>query len=455
MGIYNSKGQILVEVLTVFGLLTIFLVALNQLMVSSLVFGIKGGASLTAESLLSGGVEQLVSIERQDFNQLNNGTFYATASATGFNLVESVEGELIGNFRRRLNISDAYRDNFGHLVEDGGVVDEAVKKAVVTVESSASVPPFFSRQRIVYLTRLLPNANWQQTTAADFELGTHYYTRVVNNEGGEVEISGGCEPGKLPTPNIYDDGFRNGWGPAFFQLGSKIKEYETQPPDYVYEGQYSFSIKFKNLFGSLATIANFNNVCTTGFRNLRFYVYNTESQTRKLLVGGVLGLWIVDIDIAPGVWQEVVIPYEALGDEESNLFLIFFVQGSLFPYTLFFDKMELIDGSGGYFSQADFTSSIFDAGQTVAANRLSFTAELPDNTNIGLQLAASANANGPWSFRGPSGTSEINDLYQNQAGEGVYWLENSGRYFRLKAILFSDNGDNTPVLKDFTLNYSL
>jgi len=112
------------------------------------------------------------------------------------------------------------------------------------------------------------------------------------------------------------------------------------------------------------------------------------------------------------------------------------------------------NGVGGFYQTGTLSSSVLDTGKSSAFNRISFTGSLPANTMIGFQAAVSNSPTGPWLFYGPGGTSSETDLYSVAEGQGLWLGANQGRYFRYKALLKSTDGENTPILKDVTINYS-
>jgi len=119
-------------------------------------------------------------------------------------------------------------------------------------------------------------------------------------------------------------------------------------------------------------------------------------------------------------------------------------------------------GPGGEFSPSGtFESAPFDAGRTVAFNRLDFTFDRPTQTVLTLQVASAEAVNNncqeaEYSFVGPDGQT---DTYFNASAAipGVTYLPyiNPGRCFRYRANLSSADNLLSPVLYDVSINYSL
>ncbi|MBI4226097.1 type II secretion system protein [Candidatus Roizmanbacteria bacterium] len=125
-------------------------------------------------------------------------------------------------------------------------------------------------------------------------------------------------------------------------------------------------------------------------------------------------------------------------------------------------------GSGGAFtSNGIFESQTFNPGYQTADNRFSANFSQPASTAIQFQVALanmeSEVCPASFTFVGPSGTSS--DWFTPSAGStsfsaafplGSYGSNyaNPGQCFRYKTQLSTTDQNNTPVLYDFTINYS-
>jgi len=108
-----------------------------------------------------------------------------------------------------------------------------------------------------------------------------------------------------------------------------------------------------------------------------------------------------------------------------------------------------------YAASGDLVSTIKDsnpaAGGTPHVTSLSWTGSTPPNTALKLQLATSSSPSGPFTFKGPDGTSSTyfttspvvpaSELFQ-------------GRYFRWRAFLTTTDSATTPVLSAVTICYN-
>lgn len=107
---------------------------------------------------------------------------------------------------------------------------------------------------------------------------------------------------------------------------------------------------------------------------------------------------------------------------------------------------------GGHFSYGEYTSATFDAESTVSFNRIFWNSQIPDGTELKLQIAINSD-NASWNFVGPNGT---NSTYFTVASSRAINLTNIlGRYFKYKAYFSTSVGDLTPILDNFSVNYSL
>lgn len=107
---------------------------------------------------------------------------------------------------------------------------------------------------------------------------------------------------------------------------------------------------------------------------------------------------------------------------------------------------------GGHFTSGEYISKTFDAGQSVAFNRIFWTATIPDGTELQFQLAVNSDSS-TWNFVGPDGTSST--YFTPLSTQAVNFSNITGRYFRYKAFFVTTNGELTPILDNFSLNYSL
>ncbi|MBU2591977.1 type II secretion system GspH family protein [Patescibacteria group bacterium] len=471
----KEAGFSLVEIIVSLAVFSVIIFAVIQLLFVSQEAANLGKEKTKAAALLSEYLEEVKNVRRQDWQLLTNGRYLIRSSSGNLVLEADPVGETVGDVTRYLEISNAYRDSAGNLVISGGSLDPSTKKVTAAVSWTGLHPGQLSQE--IYLTRYFDNLAWNQTTVADFQAGQMDLVKIVDPviNDGELELVGGCFS-ESPESLIYDNQFRNGWrsdcsGLSFWQwLFCKFiqffsnSEIKTNATDYTYNGSsYSIRIKLKppgsGSSWSWVRIFNFNGVCTVGFRNLHFYVYNPSLIEKNFYVTAVYGQWDRrEVVLPPGGWTEVSLDYETLGEGyEDSLQSIFFsdYMNSSDPELIFYvDQIELTGGVGGYFTEGTLVSSVLDTGRNSAFNRIGFGGQIPGNTLIGFQASVSDNLFGPWVFYGPGGTSLNDDLYTDSAGQAIWLGENLGRYFRYKAYLKSFNGKETPVLHNVSVNYS-
>lgn len=134
-------------------------------------------------------------------------------------------------------------------------------------------------------------------------------------------------------------------------------------------------------------------------------------------------------------------------------------------------EFRIVDGgSGGSFtSEGIFESQTFNPGYQTADNRFSANFSQPANTAIQFQVSLANLESGvcpsSYTFVGEDGTSGTwfpltptpgQSEYSAPFPLGVYGTNyaNPGQCFRYKVKLSTDDQNNTPVLYDFTINYS-
>jgi len=471
----GSAGFSIIEIVVALSVFSIVIFATGQLFLVSRQAASIGKNKIKAYGLALEYLEGVKNIRFDNWEALANGRYLVDSIAGDLSLVPTEGGETVGEFTRYLELEDVYRDENGSIVASGGDLDASTKKATVHVSWGLLRTKEISQS--VYLSRYFENLAWEQTTVADFEAGEMDLVKVSDPviDNGEIELVGGCTSGS-PESLIYDDDLENGWrldcsGLSFWRwLFCVLIQFfshgtvEIQSSDYAYDdSQYSMRIQLdppsSGSWWAWARIYNFEGVCTVGFRNLHFYVYNPGATEVEFNVTAVYGEWDRrTVTAPPGGWTEISLDYESIGDDyENNLQSIYFsklMTAGDPALVIYIDLMELTGGVGGFFTEGTLTSSTFDTGSASAFNRISFTADLPANTEVGFQTAVADSPDGPWVFYGPGGTGLSDDLYTNQAGEGIWLGANLGRYLKYKAYLKSLDGENTPIVRDVTINYS-
>ncbi len=127
------------------------------------------------------------------------------------------------------------------------------------------------------------------------------------------------------------------------------------------------------------------------------------------------------------------------------------------------DEFKAILGGpgGGYSSSGIYESTIFDPGYAAAFNRVIPNYVQPANTQVQFQIATADPISGScqlsnYLFVGPDGTSatffNANDVLPfNDDNVG---FENPARCFKYRTYLSTTDSAATPILNDFSVNYS-
>ena len=112
-----------------------------------------------------------------------------------------------------------------------------------------------------------------------------------------------------------------------------------------------------------------------------------------------------------------------------------------------------------YVSAGAYTSSVIDAGVNTRAGSVSLSwtdsisASINTATPVGLQVASSNSASGPWTFYGPAGTTAASDVYTTKTGTILNAIHNGARYFKYTVTLQTGDVTLTPEVLSVTFNY--
>lgn len=185
--IKNKKGQSIVEMLVVIGLMAIMIPGLLTGFVASRESKPQTKNRLEAITYLKEAKGALRIVREEDWdNIITSGAFHPEISGSTWVLQPGSE-TIGGNYVRNIEIFDVYRDSSGDIVDTGGTLDPSTKRAGVIVSWSQPIPASVSSS--VYLTRYFGNTTWTQSTEAEFTEGTNINTSVKNNNGGEIELT--------------------------------------------------------------------------------------------------------------------------------------------------------------------------------------------------------------------------------------------------------------------------
>ena len=190
-------GYSLVEILVSIGVFSIILFAAISVFSVAQETSRIGHAKTKATQYQRDYIEKIKNIRRDDWEALATDRYEIIENAGDLVLQTTLDGEQIDEYRRYLDIDDAYRDAAGVLVDTPGTLDPSTKKITVTVSWEGFRPGQIVES--LYLTRYLDNLAWVQTTQADFLAGVNQGTVVTNTVDGEVQIAPNtkgkwCEP---------------------------------------------------------------------------------------------------------------------------------------------------------------------------------------------------------------------------------------------------------------------
>lgn len=175
----HNKGQALIELLLVIGLMAILIPALAASFLLTSDNKPQENNYLKASALLQEAEEALRIIKSNSWSAIEtNGTFHPTVTGTTWGLAASEE--TIDNFTRLIEIEDVSRDNNGTIVTSGGIVDPSTKLVTTTV--TWTTPKATTISNAMYLTRYYGNNSYTLTSQAEFDTGTYDQTESNTDE---------------------------------------------------------------------------------------------------------------------------------------------------------------------------------------------------------------------------------------------------------------------------------
>ncbi len=210
-----KKGQSLLEIIIVLGMLSIVLPALITGLVSSREGKAQQQQRVRGVSLMQEAIEAAKSVRGRDWATFAvSGTYYPQVDNVNhrWNLVTCtpVCPQTSDGFTTNVVIADVYRDTNGNIVTIGGTLDPSTKKISATV--SWTTPSVSSITTSIYVTRY-KSIGVTQTTQADFNAGARVNTYITNTSGGEVVLGAGGGGGDWCIPSFQVTDFtllRNG-----------------------------------------------------------------------------------------------------------------------------------------------------------------------------------------------------------------------------------------------------
>lgn len=203
-----QRGTLLVEILVAAMVLGTILIVTATALGIALDATVSGKEQNDATFLLQEELEPLLTIRDKGWvANIVNGTYYVAPSGSSWTLVPTVAGETIGQFTRKVVISDVYRDQTsvppGKIVDTGGTLDQSTRKAVATVSWQGFLPHSISAT--TYITRYKDSVQWVDTNKSEFDQGifngtTSQLTGSSPTDGEVILGAGGG--GDWCTPNF-------------------------------------------------------------------------------------------------------------------------------------------------------------------------------------------------------------------------------------------------------------
>lgn len=195
----NKAGQLLVEILVAFALLSLSLPVLLGAYVMTHQSAVVTNSRREAATELISVKERLRQVRESGWSSISNSGEYHLEYSSGEWVL--VSGQSTGtDVQHSVVINDVYRDGSGEIVESGGSLDPSSKKITITLFWENPEPGSLSED--LYLTRYLDNLVFTETTEAEFSAGELIGTAVINNYGGEVILGSGgkgdwCKPNEF------------------------------------------------------------------------------------------------------------------------------------------------------------------------------------------------------------------------------------------------------------------
>lgn len=192
----KNRGQSLIELLVVMGLMAILLPVITTSLIVSREGKPQQEKRARAAQIIQEYHEAIRSIRESGWSNIEtNGNYHIELNNTTWELISGQE--TLDGISRQISISDTQRDSDNKIVESGGTIDPSTKKITTTL--SWNTPIETSVNSTIYLTRYLDNATYVQTTKSDFDSGILNSVVVTNTSGGEITLGSGgfgswCEP---------------------------------------------------------------------------------------------------------------------------------------------------------------------------------------------------------------------------------------------------------------------
>ncbi len=197
-----QSGQTLIEVLLAMAVSSLVMPALLTGIVATREGKAQQQQRLQATALMQEAVEATRSVREQNWTTFAvDGTYHPVVVNGLWQLQPN--GEVISGFTRSVQVSSAFRNENGQLVENGGQLDPSTKKTLIIVSWPT---PFASEvSTTLIFTRYLDNDALEESSTEEFSGGTTNDTSVTTTGGGAVVLASGsipnwCAPNLQITP---------------------------------------------------------------------------------------------------------------------------------------------------------------------------------------------------------------------------------------------------------------
>lgn len=321
-----QKGQLLVELILVMGLMALLLPALLTAFSASREGKAQQAQRQSATALLKETEVAVKAIKNNNWTTITGATvgspYYPAISGTS-TWTLTAGTETVNGFTRQVVINNVQRDTNGAIVASGGTVDPSTKQIVATI--SWTEPSASSLTSTLYFTRS-ENMTYTETTETAFDAGTQTGTSVVETLGsgvtddGEIQLSTGggggnwCEPeldvNTLDLPkngvatgisatlgNAYVGTGENSSGVSFAKVNVSVADPPVPSLASTFDGYKTNGVFGETNYGYLSTDSNskhvvimdLNSVVGGKYTEVGYFDANTSNDATSVFVSGNIG----------------------------------------------------------------------------------------------------------------------------------------------------------------------
>lgn len=173
----KEKGLTVIEIILAITIFALFSIGVFYLSLNTLQRDSKIELDNIALIYAQEGLEAIRAMRNNDFLALTNGDHGLAFSADAWSFIAAPE-DIDGFYSRTITIEDVYRDVFGNIVVESGILDPDTK--FITSEVNWLLKGIFPRS-VSFSTYLSnwPGTDWLQTTCSEFNTGTFFNTETV------------------------------------------------------------------------------------------------------------------------------------------------------------------------------------------------------------------------------------------------------------------------------------